>query len=338
MAELRKVYRVANPGRRAVKRRATTSGAKKRLTLKQKLHFGTARQRTAARAALSGGRKRTGNPSVWATTKKLMPGANRRKLKAHVAYRKASWKSPDKDAYSSKAQYYSFEQLKRQKANQARTGNPAQIITLTNPGTKRKTYTMAKRKTYRRRRAVAAAPRRRRRRNSGLMTSASQRGRAAASRRRNTGRRVTGRRRNSGLAGGISGGLQAAIGIIGGGLATSIISSRLPAGFNTGIAGYVATAAIAMVQGAVATKVFKNPNLGRSMTIGGFTYLALRLLQDFVPNLSLPFRIGAIAPSSFYTPQVPIGNSMINFQAPNAVMAAMPMPLAGRMGRVGRVR
>jgi hypothetical protein len=320
-------YYVAAQQQRAASRKNRTSNpSKKRMTLKQKLHFGTARQRAAARAALSGAKKRVGNPRkrVAGPTSILSKGLqfNRKVRRAKKTNSKA------------KAMYYAGSSLRRE---QSRIGNPAQIITLTNPGTTRKskgTSIMAKRKSYKRR--TVGTPRKRytRRRNTGVaMASRSYR------RRRNSGVKRYNRRRNSGV---LSSGFGQAFGIIGGGVVTSLITSRLPAGLNSGFAGYLSTAVVALVQGTLAGKVLKNQQLGKSMTIGGFVFLGLRLVQDFVPGLQLPFRIGAIAPSSFYTPQVPMPNSMVSFQTPAAVAAAMPMAGApggmGRVGRIGRAR
>lgn len=299
----------------------TSNPSKKRMTLKQKLHFGTARQRAAAKAALSGARKRVGNPrSRKSIVSKYSAGVNRKQRKA--------MKAGDKTKAFYRAKASGVRAAARQLKEHLRIGNPAQIITLTNPGTPRKskgTSIMAKRKTYKRH--TVGTPRKRytRRRNTGMSAS-----------RRHASKRYTRRHRNAGV---LSSGFGQAFGIIGGGVVTSLITSRLPAGLNAGFAGYLSTAVVALVQGTLAGKVLKNQALGKSMTIGGFVYLGLRLVQDFVPNLQLPFRIGAIAPSSFYTPQVPMPNSMVAFQTPAAVTAAMPMPMAGTggMGRVGRI-
>ena len=310
-------------------RARTTNPSKKRMTLKQKLHFGTARQRAAAKAALSGARKRVGNPSRTSTARakrKLV-----RKIHRGLGFNMLADNTKGPKHMSPQYLYKmdsSRARGRQKKAPFYRIGNPAQIITLTNPGTPRKskgTSIMAKRKTYKRR--TVGTPRKRyaRRRNTGMSAS-----------RRHASKRYTRRHRNAGV---LSSGFGQAFGIIGGGVVTSLITSRLPAGLNAGFAGYLSTAVVALVQGTLAGKVLKNQALGKSMTIGGFVYLGLRLVQDFVPNLQLPFRIGAIAPSSFYTPQVPMPNSMVAFQTPAAVTAAMPMPMAGTggMGRVGRI-
>ena len=60
MATVSKPYRLVNPGRKR---------NPKRMTLKQKLHFGTKRQRTAARASLRHKRTNAG-PNSRRKTKK----------------------------------------------------------------------------------------------------------------------------------------------------------------------------------------------------------------------------------------------------------------------------
>jgi hypothetical protein len=58
------------------------------------------------------------------------------------------------------------------------------------------------------------------------------------------------------------------------------------------------------------------------MVVGGLTYLALRLIQDFLPNLGGSLGLsgmGLIAPSSFYVPQVNVRGSMSRFLVPPGV-------------------
>jgi len=149
------------------------------------------------------------------------------------------------------------------------------------------------------------------------------------------GRRRVGRRRNPGM---MSGAFGTVAGIIGGATVTSLIVGRLPVALGSGFAGYLSTAVVAMVQGQLIGKVLKNSKLGRDMTIGGFTALALRLVNDFVPGLGLGFGLsgrgmGIITPSSFYVPQVNQPGSMASFVTPAGIPVAAPSNGMGTMGR-----
>ena len=53
MASVSKPYRLMNPGRKR------KNAGKKRMTLRQKLFFGSARQRSAARASMKGKKSKT---------------------------------------------------------------------------------------------------------------------------------------------------------------------------------------------------------------------------------------------------------------------------------------
>lgn len=317
MATVLKRRRLANPSSK--RRTRSASGTKRRLTLKQKLHFGTKRQRAAAKASLS--RKRSGS----GTTKRKT--TRRRKNAISRAPRRVS--------------------------------NVGEIVAIgLNPGSpvrrrRRKTNrssnsTMAKRKrkTTRRRRAVAAAPRKRvyRRRRRNPSTTATTRRRAYGRRapQRRTARR---RRSNPGMLRGAGGMLVSGLGVIGGAGVTAAISSRLPMQFNSGFVGYLVSSAIAVMQGSLAGKLLKNKPLGDKMTLGGFAYVGLKILSDVAPELTagLPIGLrgmGVLTSSSFYSPQVNRANSMTRFMVPPAVSGAIAsagIPANG-MGAIGRGR
>lgn len=176
---------------------------------------------------------------------------------------------------------------------------------------------------------------RRRKRNPGKVVVYRYRGR------RHNPRRM-GRRRNPGMFGGTFGKV---MGVIGGAAVTKVVTDKLPTALNGGFVGYLSTAVVAMLQGKLIGKVLKNPSLGQDMTIGGFTYLAIRVVNDFMPSLSLPFGLsggrgmGLLAPSSFYLPQVNAPGSMSNFVVPAGipVASATGMRGLGSARRVGRV-
>lgn len=160
-------------------------------------------------------------------------------------------------------------------------------------------------------------------------------------------------RRNPGGASGFFGSnnVGKAVGVIGGAFVTNMLTGFVPAQFNTGIIGYVATGIIATLQGKAVGKLLKNPALGNDMVLGGYVYLALRIAQDMFPSVGLPFRLSGmgnvIGPSSFWTPQVPLNGSMGTFVRPS-MMGPVPVAVsasagmrglgAGMVRRVGRMR
>lgn len=340
-----KKYRIVNPGRRKARvgrkttKVARTGNPTRKLSLAQKLHFGTARQRASAKRILGGKHKRrTSNPR-----KRLSAGAKVSKS-GNRKIRKASAKKNYVKAMYYDRKHHSRWNTRAKSIFGGRSSNPAEIITLTNPGSyaagtkrksssKRKPNLMARRKhtarkTTHRRRTVrrsnpgfAVTRRRTRRSNPGI----------SRTRRRRNG--YSSRRRNPGQ---LTGGFNAAFGVIGGAVITNMVTSRLPAGWNTGFMGYAATAVVAVAQGSLAGKVFKNAQLGKNMTIGGLAVLVMKLLGDFMPGFSSPFGMGVIAPSSFYLPQVNQNNSMTSFVTPAAVAGVINTNAASGMAGIGR--
>jgi hypothetical protein len=142
---------------------------------------------------------------------------------------------------------------------------------------------------------------------------------------------------------------KSALGVIGGAVASRYATQIALGGKNTGVIGYVGNAVAALLMGWAAKKFLKSPQLGVMVTIGGFTGLALRMLQDLTPignyiNLSLQgagkggdVGIGLITDSTFFVPTVFQPGSMNQAMLPNAVMA---LAAAGstRSGGVGSYR
>lgn len=306
MATVRRKRKLVNPSKR------------RRMSLKQKLHFGTARVRAAAKKALSRVRKHTSRTRV--SRKRRNTG------KAASAIARAR-------SHGARARAKGL-------VRKGVVSNIGEIFTLgLNPGGYK---TMARR----RRKVKASSHRRRtrrvsRRRNPQRMYAAPtrRRNRRRVSRRRNRAR-VT-RRRNPGM---IRSTVTNVLGVVGGAAATKLISDRLPFNLNTGIPGYISTAVVSMLLGWAVGKFGKQPKLGEMMTLGGFTYLGLKVMGDFFPSLASlsPFGLrgmGVIGPSSFYTPQVNRAGSMGSFLVPSAVTGAIPAPAAnGAMKGIGLAR
>ncbi len=312
MAHFVKTKTLVNPGKRKGKRR---------LTLAQKLHFGSKRQRVAAKLALSNKRhkKRTNPPSI---KRRVTKGSYKRRRHTR------------------------------------RISNVGEILTVSipgiNPGKRKGSKTMARRHskaklirkgTYRRRRRSVVNPYRARRRRRSVVN----RGHRRRTRRnpsvvrtrtvyRNRGRRRT--HRNPSRVGG-SGTVMKIVGTIGGAVVTGMVTKMLPSSLSTGVIGYITTAIVAVAQGKVAGKVFKSTALGNNMVFGGFFMLALRVIGDMFPSLSpyIPFSLsggrgmGLIANTQgFAVPLVPRNGSMGTYITPGFVSAAIPAPTTGMSG------
>ena len=203
---------------------------------------------------------------------------------------------------------------------------------------------MARRRKASHRRVVARRVHRRRRnpvyvrrvkRGSYLYASGTSKQRG---RRRNPSMRRHLRRRNPGFATGTVGKI---VGIIGGATVTKLACGFLPTTFQTGILGYLATAVVAFGQGQLVGKLTKNSILGTDMQIGGYTFLAIKLLNDFFPSVGSMVGLsgmGILSPSSFYVPQVPVGGSMTQFITPAGIPVGAPASAGvGRLRRTGRL-
>lgn len=335
MAVLVRTRRVVNPGTRRRKRRV--NAGKKRMTLKQKLHFGTARQRAAARLSLRG--RRT-NPSIR-KSKKFSKAATA----PYAKKKRASYSGHLKRGSSIKP----LRKFKRRK-------NIGEIVSISlaglNPGRKRRKNTgMAKRRrrasahrvTRRRRRRVVAnpAPRRRRayrRRRSAVGHRRRRRsnpGKVYAMRRINRGRRRVSRRRsyrrgNPGFGGVTTGLVSKALAVIGGAIGSKYVTQLALGGNNTGYMGYAGNLVASIALGWATTKVTKSKDLGQMVLVGGIAGLSLRILQDMTSigqyvNLSLSgagkggdLGLGIIQDSSFPVPQTFAPGSMTNAIVPRA--------------------
>lgn len=366
MATILKPVRLVNPGKR-----------KRRLTARQKLFFGSKRQRAAVSRTL--GRK---NPS-----KKGFFGEriNRKQKKArtfsqydyHQKMHKA--RIAKRKTRSLLERVYSGLAPSRQSSRLPNVGEIITIRPLVNSGTSKRKGTRKRRnpnnmaksakrraaglkaaRTRKRNKAARSHSRRsshRRRSNPGVRVVHRRRRRRSnpsvmrTTRRRyvrHTRRRV-GRRRNPGFTSGIGGSFGKIVGVIGGAMLTKTLVGMVPAQFTTGILGYATIGFVAYAQGKAVGKLLKNPTLGNDMALGGYVYLALKVANDYFPSLGLGLSgLGLIGGTSFYTPQVNQPGSMGRFILPAAVAGAIPPAAVGggmrglgagsSVRRVGRLR
>lgn len=326
MASVLKARRVVNPTKR-----------KRKLSAKQIKFFGTKRQRAALKR------------------KRKNPLALKKRIRAFKTSRSVPGSSFRK---SLKRALGSTKQMnpKRRK----RVKNVGSIFTVTIPGNpgKKEKGSMAKRRrrnTSHRRRVTA-----RRRRNPryvgrikrGVYKYANPRRHRHA--RRNgiasRRRRLVSRRRNPGL--GSAGHLaKQSLYLIGGAVAVRSLTQMILKDKNVGAMGYVANAVGSLVLGMAASR-FINKEAGTMVTLGGFTGVVLRMLQDLTPigqyvNLQLSgmgmlgdVGMGAIVPTTFFVPlaQQSAGGGAINQMAmPAAVQALAAPPAKAGMRGVGAV-
>jgi hypothetical protein len=314
-AVIRKRKRLSNPGRR------------RRMTAKQIKYFGTKRQRAALRGRRHNPRRRR-NVSI-------------RQFKKRMGARSSSYRL---DIPGSVRKYRARGRATRA-AKRARKKNVGSILVASipgmNPGRKRR-RNKGMTKRQRRRRAALKAARTRRRRHYVARSHNPGRRRRHYNRTHTVIKYRTRRHHNRGHRrhnpGGFTGDLGAVVGVVAGATVNSFAMGFVPASFATGIPGYIASAVIAVLQGQLVGKVFKKPSFGRQMTIGGLTYTAIKVINDFFPTLSLGLSgLGAIAPTGgFFSPQVNKWGSMGLFQAPNTVLNAIAaaQPSGTGMGRV----
>lgn len=302
------------------KRKPTTmrTNPGKKLSLKQKLHFGTARQRANARLALRNPSKKKYGRNLT----KLGPGQLKRLgIRARKLYES---RRPKK-----------------------RTKNIGEIVSISlaglNPGRKRRKATtiMA---TKRRRRSnkgklnagLRAYHRRRRAANAGTTRRRSahrRRGNPGGYRRRRKNpvyamRRINRGRRRNPIAGLTSGTIGKALGVIGGAIGSKYLTQLALGGNNTGIMGYGGNLVASIALGWGAGKLTKSQDFGVMVTVGGLAALVLRVLSDNTSigqyvNLSLAgigkggdTGLGIIQDSSFPVPQVAAPGSMTSFITP----------------------
>lgn len=320
MAEVSKVRRLVNPGRRK---------AKRKLSPLQKLFFGSKRQRAAVK------RKRNAGPRSIRKSKK-------------------AFKRRTKEFYGIRLKKSSFARQVKAQAKARRKRNVSSIITIWpkgNPGRKRsykrrkrnsskrvvvinKGVKMARRRTrkvarrgYRRRRVGNPA---RRRRNYAVRRRrwhVSNPGRVRRHRRVNRGRRRNPGGIFSGTAGRIAG-------VIGGIAVTKMLNTFIPSSFSTGIVGNIATAVIAVAQGKLIGKVSKNTSLGDDFMVGGLAYAVASFLNQMFPSIGSYTGIsgmGLIGGSQFYVPQVNLPGNMGAFVPVGAAMAPAPV-MTGQQG------
>lgn len=332
-----------------VKQRGSRNSGRKKMTAKQIKYFGTARQRAALKAAGTRKRKRnygTREGRSWST----FGGGSRKRKKSFKGHAHPGFRIGNSGT------------RRRRKRK-----NVGQIFSIGlaglaggNPGTRKRRHhkkrsltSMARR---RRSRAKNSGTRVRRRRATHRVYHQRKRrsnpGVSYRRRRRVGNRSYHRRRRNPGISGALgssTGLLKNALGVIGGAVATRYATQLALGGKNTGAIGYLGNAIAALALGWIAKK-YLGPQVGTMVTLGGFTGLALRMLNDLTPigqyvNLSLSGAgkagdtgIGLITDTTFYVPTVFNNGSMTDAMVPNQVRQLIAAGSNNKGGGMGGMR
>lgn len=362
MANVSRPYRLVNPSRR---RRNP-----KKMSLAQKLHFGTKRQRSAVMATLKpkeywdaatklrlkGSRKRnahylgkvgrnvkgTGGKPGYIYTNPKGRRKNVRYVRA-VGTNYAVIRPGQKTATHGTKPGYLYTNPGGNKRRVSRKKNVGEILTVLNPGIRKRSKKNNMAMKRRKRNPRKFNPLRR--------AQLGRRGRSNPGgyrrRRHNLVMPRYHRRRNPPEF--LNGEVGVIVGVLGGSTLTSLLMGTLQStvtAVSSGIPAYVAGALVAFLQGKLIGKFTKNPQLGKYVSAGGYTWVALTMLHDLLPSFPNPFSnlsgLGLLTTSNNWGPPwVNVQGSMTRYVRPGGVVAAIPPPMpasTGGMHGLGRVR
>lgn len=269
MATVSAVRKLVNPSRR----RATGGRTvRRKMSLKQKLHFGTARQRTAAKASL----KRSRTAKKAATTRKAAAPKRKRRSNPGVLVTLGPTNPARKRARKKGGKKTTMRKARRRTTTRRRRRRNTSVATVSN---RRRTYRRRRRiNPYRRRRTV-----RRRRRNPDLF-----------------GTNVSTTKL-----------MQAAVGGIVGVTVAKLVPPALPAAMvSTPAMRIIATLGTALLGGYIAGQMDKT--VGQGVMFGGLMQTLSLSLNAFIPQVGQHVGLGrrrgmgAITPGGFNTPYNPV--------------------------------
>lgn len=214
----------------------------------------------------------------------------------------------------------------------ART-NAGHVVTfgLGNPARRKETM-KRKTQTARRRRANPKITRRRARKNAALVYQ----------------RRPFRHKRRNPRFGGVTNLFANSLYAVSGAVGTRLLTEAVLGSSNRGLLGYIGNAVTALVAGWGVGRLTRNRDASHWVTMGGFIGLTLRILQDVTPvgkfiNLQLAglgrhgdATLGALLPSSFFTPELYSGTGAEKWVPPALRPAPAPAPApAGTNGLAG---
>ena len=307
--------RLFNSGKARVKRRNP-----KRLTLRQKLFFGSKAQRSAAKKSLSNGRRSKRRINI-----KRSNGLRARKRRTNVGsiitldlIRKNTGRKKRKN--TSMAIRKRRVNTRRRRRNVVYRGKIGK-----GKGVYRYTSNPKRRRRNRRRNSGVVV---RRRRNTG------RRAITRSYRRRNSGRRSyrrnSGYRRN-GMGSVVSKGLGVVAGMFLAGKISDLITSFSPS-LSSGPMSIASTAVVGFLQGWAVRKFTGKTELAENLMIGGLALAAIKALNMFAPQFSPSLSgLGLIGGSSFTYPQVNVNGNYGKFLVAPDYQAAISAASAATM-------
>jgi hypothetical protein len=286
--QVTRITKVANPRRRSAKKRNP-----RKMSLKQKLAFGTKAQRAAAKRSLAAKR----NPRKKVSVRRVKRRAVRRSNPAHLVT--LGLMNPHKV-------------VRRRKAKNTRRKNV--MATKTRRRTRRVKVVNPRR---RRRNSVKVIVRHKRRARNPRKVSVRRRRHTTA--RRSNPRRHSTRRRNPALFGHQVGAVEMAKAVGGGLLGVAItkaVPNMLPAGITSSspIMNALVSAAVAIGAGMIVKALVKgDPTIGDAVMFGGLMQAGSVALNSFLPQVGsviglqgLGNGIGDLVAGRFPVPQNPI--------------------------------
>lgn len=288
--------RLYNGSKSRVKRRNP-----KRLTLRQKLFFGSKAQRSAAKKSLSNGR-RSRRINI-----KRSNGVRTRKRRSNIGsiitldlVRKNTGKKKRKNTSMA---------IRKRRVNTRRRRRNVVYRGKVGKGKGMYKYSSNPRRRRRNRRNSGVVVRRRRRNTSRRLVTRRNNGRRVA---RRSYRRNSGYRRN-GIGSGVSKGLGIVAGMFLAGKISDFITNFSPS-LASGPMSIATTAVAGFLQGWAVKKFTGKTELAENLMVGGLALAAIKALNMFAPQFSPSLSgLGLIGGSSFTYPQVMAGNNYGKF-------------------------
>ena len=171
---------------------------------------------------------------------------------------------------------------------------------------------MAKATRRRRRRANTGGTRRRRRSNVKHHATTHRRRRTyrmnagGHRRRRNYSTRRRHTRRNAGSGMGFGAEIMDTVWLVAGAVGTQMLTQMVLGSNNTGIVGYAGNGVAGFVLSFAASKLLKQPKVGRAIFKGAILQIVLRAIRDYTPfgQITANIGMGDYIASNWVTPQI----------------------------------
>ena len=150
-------------------------------------------------------------------------------------------------------------------------------------------------------------------------------------------RRHYSRRRNAagGMGGGFMGEIMDTVWLVAGAVGTQMLTQMVLGTSNTGLMGYAGNGVAGFALSFVASKLLKQPKVGRALFKGAVLQIVLRAIRDFTPfgSATANLGMGDYIASNWVTPQIyadPNNSAMV--VPPNGWGTGAPPPTKGVSG------